>query len=104
MGCNKNLKVFSGSSQYWLSFLTLFSFALGAANVPMMILTFILLIATFGVGFSVKRNIVKQLALKIIYHCIDFIRSTQRQLLNVIVLLIRTCTFKSNIIKVLDTI
>ena len=54
MGCNKNLKVFSGSSQYWLSFLTLFSFALGAANVPMMILTFILLIATFGVGFSVK--------------------------------------------------
>ena len=65
MGCKKNLKVFSGSSQYWLSFLTLFSFALGAANVPMMILTFILLIATFGVGFSVKRNIVKQLALKI---------------------------------------
>ena len=60
-------------------FLTLFSFALGATNVPMMILTFIL-------------------------HCIDFIRSTQRQLLNVIVLLIRTCTFKSNIIKVLDTI
>ena len=51
----KNLKVFSGSSQYWLSFLTLFSFALGAANVPMMILTFILLIATFGVGFSVKK-------------------------------------------------
>ncbi len=58
MGCNKkNLKVFSGSSQYWLSFfLTLFSFALGAANVPMMILTFILLIATFGVGFSVKKK------------------------------------------------
>ncbi|MCO6281021.1 DUF5325 family protein [Staphylococcus epidermidis] len=37
-------------------FLTLFSFALGAANVPMMILTFILLIATFGVGFSVKKK------------------------------------------------
>ena len=37
-------------------FLTLFSFALGATNVPMMILTFILLIATFGVGFSVKRK------------------------------------------------
>ena len=55
MGSTKNLKVFSGSSQYWLSFLTLFSFALGAANVPMMILTFILLIATFGVGFSVKK-------------------------------------------------
>ncbi|MDU1489729.1 MAG: DUF5325 family protein [Staphylococcus epidermidis] len=31
-------------------------FALGAANVPMMILTFILLIATFGVGFSVKKK------------------------------------------------
>ncbi|MDH9306859.1 DUF5325 family protein [Staphylococcus epidermidis] len=37
-------------------FLTLFSFALGATNVPMMILTFILLIATFGGGFSVKRK------------------------------------------------
>ncbi|WP_278267530.1 DUF5325 family protein [Staphylococcus epidermidis] len=37
-------------------FLTLFSFALGATNVPMMILTFILLIATFGFGFSVKRK------------------------------------------------
>lgn len=46
-------------------FLTLFSFALGAANVPMMILTFILLIATFGVGFSVKkRNIVKTIGFK----------------------------------------
>ena len=37
-------------------FLILFSFAVGASNVPMMILTFILLIATFGVGFSVKRK------------------------------------------------
>ena len=37
-------------------FLTLFSFALGAANVPMMILTFILLVATFGVGFTVKKK------------------------------------------------
>ena len=37
-------------------FLVSFSFALGAANVPMMILTFILLIATFGVGFSVKKK------------------------------------------------
>ena len=37
-------------------FLTLFSFAVGAANVPMMILTFILLIATFGVGFTVKKK------------------------------------------------
>ena len=64
MGCNKNLKVFSGSSQYWLSFLTLFSFALGAANVPMMILTFILLIATFGVGFSVKKKYRKTIGFK----------------------------------------
>ena len=37
-------------------FLILFSFAVGASNVPMMILTFILLIATFGVGFSVKKK------------------------------------------------
>ena len=37
-------------------FLTLFSFALGAANVPMMILTFILLVATFGAGFTVKKK------------------------------------------------
>ena len=66
----------------------------------MMILTFILSIATFGVGFSEKKYR-KTIGFKFIYHCIDFIRSTQRQLLNVIVLLIRTCTFKSNIIKVL---
>ena len=45
-------------------FLTLFSFAVGAANVPMMILTFILLIATFGVGFTVKRNTVKIIGYK----------------------------------------
>ena len=37
-------------------FLVLFSFAVGASNVPMMILTFILLIATFGVGFTVKKK------------------------------------------------
>lgn len=37
-------------------FLVAFSFALGAANVPWMILTFILLIATFGVGFTVKKK------------------------------------------------
>ena len=45
-------------------FLTLFSFALGAANVPMMILTFILLIATFGVGFSVKKKYRKTIGFK----------------------------------------
>ena len=37
-------------------FLTLFSFALGATNVPMMILTFILFIATFGAGFTLKKK------------------------------------------------
>jgi len=37
-------------------FLVLFSFSVGAGSIPMMILTFILLIATFGVGFSVKRK------------------------------------------------
>ena len=37
-------------------FLTLFSFALGATNVPMMILTFILFIATFGCGFTLKKK------------------------------------------------
>ena len=37
-------------------FLVLFSFSVGAGSIPMMILTFILLIATFGVGFSVKKK------------------------------------------------
>ena len=37
-------------------FLLLFSFSVGAANVPMMILTFILLVATFSVGFTVKKK------------------------------------------------
>ena len=36
--------------------LVLFSFSVGAGSIPMMILTFILLIATFGVGFSVKKK------------------------------------------------
>ena len=39
-----------------LIFLLLFSFSFGAANVPMMILTFILLVATFGAGFTVKKK------------------------------------------------
>lgn len=65
MGCNKKSKgIFWIFSILAVIFLTLFSFALGAANVPMMILTFILLIATFGVGFSVKRNIVKTIGFK----------------------------------------
>ena len=38
-------------------FLVLFSFV-GAGSIPMMILTFILFIATFA-GFTLKRNIVK---------------------------------------------
>ncbi|HCD5291403.1 YlaF family protein [Staphylococcus aureus] len=37
-------------------FLVLFSFAVGASNVPMMILTFILLVATFGIGFTIKKK------------------------------------------------
>ena len=45
-------------------FLTLFSFALGATNVPMMILTFILLIATLVLGSVWKRNIVKTIGFK----------------------------------------
>lgn len=40
-------------------FLVLFSFSVGAGSIPMMILTFILFIATFGAGFTLKRNIVK---------------------------------------------
>ena len=39
-------------------FLVLFSFSVGAGSIPMMILTFILFIATFG-AFTLKRNIVK---------------------------------------------
>ncbi|WP_251516106.1 MULTISPECIES: DUF5325 family protein [Staphylococcus] len=37
-------------------FLLLFSFSLAASNVPMMILTLILFIATFGVGFTLKKK------------------------------------------------
>ncbi|GGG87124.1 DUF5325 family protein [Staphylococcus sp. NRL 16/872] len=37
-------------------FLVLFSFSAGAASVPMMILTFILFIATFGAGFALKKK------------------------------------------------
>ena len=60
MGCNKKSKgIFWIFSILALIFLLLFSFSIGAANVPMMILTFILLVATFGVGFTVKRNIAK---------------------------------------------
>ncbi|MFQ3743576.1 DUF5325 family protein [Staphylococcus nepalensis] len=37
-------------------FLLLFSFSIAATNVPMMILTFILFIATFGCGFTLKKK------------------------------------------------
>ena len=37
-------------------FLLLFSFSLAATNVPFMILTLILFIATFGVGFTLKKK------------------------------------------------
>ncbi|KFA44617.1 putative membrane protein [Staphylococcus aureus] len=46
-------------------FLVLFSFAVGASNVPMMILTFILLVATFGIGFTTKKNIEKTIGYKL---------------------------------------
>jgi len=36
--------------------LLLFSFSIAATNVPMMILTFILFIATFGYGFTLKKK------------------------------------------------
>ena len=58
MGCKQKSKgIFWVFSILAVVFLTLFSFAVGAANVPMMILTFILLIATFGVGFTVKNTV-----------------------------------------------
>lgn len=58
MGCNKKKSkgIFWIFSILALIFLLLFSFSIGAANVPMMILTFILLVATFGVGFTVKKK------------------------------------------------
>ena len=37
-------------------FLVLFSFSVGAGSVPMMILTLILLIAIFGIGFTLKKK------------------------------------------------
>ena len=37
-------------------FLVLFSFSVGAGSIPMMILTFILLVATFGIGFTTKKK------------------------------------------------
>ncbi|MBO1919904.1 DUF5325 family protein [Staphylococcus xylosus] len=37
-------------------FLLLFSFSIAATNVPFMILTFILFIATFGYGFTLKKK------------------------------------------------
>ena len=58
MGCNKKKSkgIFWIFSILALIFLLLFSFSIGAANVPMMILTFILLVATFGAGFTVKKK------------------------------------------------
>ncbi|MGL3984132.1 DUF5325 family protein [Staphylococcus hominis] len=37
-------------------FLVLFSFSVGAGSIPIMILTFILFIATFGAGFTLKKK------------------------------------------------
>ena len=56
---NLSLKVYFGCYLLAVIFLVLFSFSVGAGSIPMMILTFILFIATFGAGFTLKRNIVK---------------------------------------------
>ena len=62
----KNLKnIFWVFSILAVIFLVLFSFAVGASNVPMMILTFILLVATFGIGFTTKKNIEKTIGYKL---------------------------------------
>lgn len=37
-------------------FLMMFSFAIGAANIPWMIITFILFCATMGYGFTLKKK------------------------------------------------
>lgn len=52
----KSKNIFWVFSVLAVIFLLLFSFSLGAANIPMMILTFILLVATFGAGFSLKKK------------------------------------------------
>ncbi|HHW5023104.1 TPA: DUF5325 family protein [Staphylococcus aureus] len=52
----KSKNIFWVFSILTVVFLVLFSFAVGASNVPMMILTFILLVATFGIGFTKKKK------------------------------------------------
>ncbi|WP_240507206.1 DUF5325 family protein [Staphylococcus cornubiensis] len=37
-------------------FLTMFSFAIAATNIFWMIVTFILMVATFGIGFTLKKK------------------------------------------------
>ncbi|QLK85741.1 hypothetical protein FGL66_02955 [Staphylococcus sp. 17KM0847] len=37
-------------------FLTLFSFAIGAGNIFWMIVTFLLMLVTFGCGFTLKKK------------------------------------------------
>ncbi len=52
----KSQSIFLLLSILVIFFLTMFSFAIAATNVFWMIVTFILMVATFGVGFSLKKK------------------------------------------------
>ncbi|PTE91735.1 hypothetical protein BUY36_14760 [Staphylococcus cohnii] len=52
----KSKAIFWVLSVVAIVFLLLFSFSLAATDVPLMILTLILFIATFGVGFTLKKK------------------------------------------------
>lgn len=52
----KSKAIFWVLSVVAIVFLLFFSFSLAATNVPLMILTLILFIATFGVGFTLKKK------------------------------------------------
>ena len=54
---NLSLKVYIlGAIYYSSNIFSAFSFSVGAGSIPMMILTFILFIATFGAGFTLKKK------------------------------------------------
>ncbi len=52
----KSQSIFLLLSILAIFFLTMFSFAIAATNVFWMIVTFVLMVATFGVGFSLKKK------------------------------------------------
>ena len=62
----KSKNIFGVFSILAVIFLVLFSFAVGASNVPMMILTFILLVATFGIDLLQRKISRKRLAISYI--------------------------------------